>query len=159
MPVPGGPDPEDDVVLLDGVQVSALIDALGEHLPLPGRPRAAQEVLGKLDLVVLRHELRRRAHVALGQLVSAADQPRQLIQHALGPANVARFTLEDDLVPVGADANVELVFELLEVFVVVPEQGFDPLIRDGDLSKDGGGGYSCNSLKNKRIMPYFTIPA
>jgi hypothetical protein len=42
-------------------------------------------------------------------------------------------------VPVRADPNSELGFEMLEVLVVAAEQRFDILVWNGDLAYDGGG--------------------
>jgi len=47
---------------------------------------------------------------------------------------------------VGANADVEQRFEVLEILVVGSEKRLDPLVRDCDLSNDCGRRYWRNSL-------------
>ena len=103
----GRADAEDDVVLVDGVEILPLIDTLGDDLPLARRARrAAQEVVGQLDLLVLRDELRSRPHVALGQLVSAAQQRGELLQDTLGARHIGRLAFDNHLVSTRPGADV-----------------------------------------------------
>ena len=143
----GRTDPKDHVVLIDGIQVLALVDALGDDLALAGGARrAAQEVVGELDLVVLGHELRRRANIAFRQLVAAADQSRHLIEHALGARDVSGITLDNHLVPACPRADVEQRLEMFQVLVVAAEHRLNPLVRDRDFACDGGRRYGGNSF-------------
>ena len=129
LPVPAGPDAEDDVVLLDGVEVAALIDALGRHLAAARRPRgAAHEVVAQLDVAVLRHQLRGRLHVAVGNAVALLQEARQLAHGPLDADLVVRRTLDEQVAALGADAHAEGGFELAEVLVVGPEEGLDAIL-------------------------------
>jgi hypothetical protein len=46
----------------------------------------------------------------------------------------------------GTGADVELRFEMFEVLVIAAEERFDGFIRNRDLTGDGGGRNSANSL-------------
>ena len=128
----------------------AVIDAVGEsrsNADVFGELCArlgfidAEEPSGELDLLVLRDELGRRLHVALRKLVATAQQPRKLLQDALGAPDIGRFSFHDHLVPAGADPHVEQRFEVLQIFVVAPKQGLHAVIRDGDFPRGGNGRY------------------
>ena len=83
-------------------------------------------------------ELRRGLHVTLGELVAAAHQRGELVEHALGAGDVAGVPLDDQLVAARADPHVELRLEVLEVLVVAAEQRFGALVGHRDLANDGG---------------------
>ena len=62
----GRTDAEDDVVLVDRLQVAALVDALGRDLAFAGGDhRAAHQEVAQLDVAVVRHQLRGRLHFAV----------------------------------------------------------------------------------------------
>ena len=145
--MPAGPIPKTMSLRFDGVEVAALVDALRQHLPPARGPRrAAQEVVRELDAVVLGDQLRRRLHVSLAELVAAAHQRAELLEHPLGARHVRRLSLDDQLLAARPDADAELRFEVLEVLVVVAEQRFGALVGDLNLANDGGGGNRGNSL-------------
>ena len=142
----GRADAEHDVVLVDRVEIRRWLTLFGSTCRLPdGARRAAQEVVGELDLVVLRDELRGRPHVAFGQLVAAAQQPRKLLQYTLSARDVGRLALDDDLVAARPGADVEQRLEMLEVLVVAPEHRLNPVVGDSDFAGGGVDGMAITS--------------
>jgi hypothetical protein len=83
--------------------------------------------------------LRRRLHVALAQLVPLVHHRRQLPEHPLGPADIRRVAFDDDFLLIGADLDVELRLEQLEVLVKRAEQRLGPFFRQIDFSCGSGG--------------------
>jgi hypothetical protein len=134
------------------------------HLLLAGGTRgAAEEVVRQLDVLVLRDKLGGGLHVAFSELVTAANQPGQLIEHLFGAADVGRLPFENELVAVRANPDGELPFELFEVFVVGAVERFGPFIRDRNLAHDGGrrdGVTPCkiaDSSRDSSITPRFLL--
>jgi hypothetical protein len=109
LPVPAGPIPEHDVVLLDRIEIAALVRGLRGDTPLAGLPdlAALQEVLAEIDARILGDELRRGLDVAHRQRVALADERREL-RHELGDAaRVVGQALDDELVALCADGDVQ----------------------------------------------------
>ena len=102
-------------------------------------------------MLVLRHQLRRRPHVALGELVAAAEERGELLEDTLGPRHIGHVTLDDHLVPARTGADVEQRLEMLEVLVVAPEHRLDPIVGDRDFARGRGWRYGCNSLISLRL--------
>ena len=139
-------------MLVDGLEVAPLVDALGRDLPLAGRAgRAAQEVVGQLDAVVLRDELRRRLArhpwPACSRRASARRAGRAPARRArrrpASPSTMSSW-------PLVRMRTLNCDLEVLEVLVVGAEQRFDVLVRDGDLAHDGGGRYGVTPGQARR---------
>ncbi len=94
--------------------------------------QAVSFLIAKIDIVFLRDEIRRGAHVGVGQLVAVAHQRRQLIDDAVDLVEGRRVAFHQQVVALRPDADAEERFEVFEVLVVGAEQGFDPLFGDGD---------------------------
>src|SRR5262249_24654081 len=110
-----------------------------DDLPLPRGPRRrAEEVVAKLDRVVLRDQLRGRLHVPLGKAVASAHQGGKLVEDFFGAGDVGRFAFDNQVAAGRTDPYRELPFEVLEVFVVGAEQGFSSLSRDLNLAHRRG---------------------
>jgi hypothetical protein len=69
-----------------------------------------------------------------------------LIEHPLGLRHIPGVSFDHQVMAVGANADVEQRFEVLEILVVGSEKRLDPLVRDCDLSNDCGRRYWRNSL-------------
>ena len=109
------------------------LTVLGATRRLPaGRQAALEEMIPQIDQRVLRDEIGGRLHVGVRQLEAVAHQRRQLADHAVDLVEVGRFAFDEQIVPLGADADVEERLEVLEVLVVGAEQRLDPLFGDGD---------------------------
>ena len=107
-------------------------------------------MIAQIDGFVLRHEIRRRLHVGVRQLVAVAQQRRQLPDDALDLVEAGAVAVHEQLVALRADADVEERFEMFEVLVVRAEQGFDPLFGDGHAFHSVGGS-GCYLILLKRL--------
>jgi hypothetical protein len=132
-PGTGRPDAEHDVVLFDRFEVTSLHDRLRRDLAAPRRCQAAlQEVIAQIDRFILRDQCRGCFHICVRQLVAVAHQCRQLTDNSVDLLQTGRIAIYQQFVPVGADADVEERFEVLEVLVVGAEQRFNPFFGDGN---------------------------
>ena len=120
-------------MLIDRVEIPALIDGFRRDAPLAARREGALEkMISQVDRIVLRDQRRGGFDVGVRELVAVAHQRRQLTDHAVHFVEVGRLALDEQLVPLGADADVEERFEMFEVLVVGAKERFDPLFGDGD---------------------------
>ena len=76
----------------------------------------------------------------------------------LHPGDIRRLAADSELAPVGADADAELRFKVLEVLVVAAEQRLDVLVGNSDLANDGGGRYGVTPVGGPTVeLPvYYT---
>ena len=115
-------------MLLDRVQIPPLVDRLRRDPALAGGGEAAlEEMIAQVDERVLRDEIGGGLHVGVRQLQAVSHQRRELADDAVHLVEVGRFAFDEQIVPLGADADVEEGLEVLEVLVVGAEQGLDPL--------------------------------
>ena len=135
------PYPKDDVLVVDRLEVAALVHALGQNLLSAGLARraAAKEVVAKLHALVLCNELPRRLHVSARQLVTVAHERGELVEHALGPGDVGRGALDHQVVAVRTDRHTELRLERFEILVVGAEERFDALFGDRNPARRRSG--------------------
>ena len=89
-------------------------------------------MIAQVDGAVLRHQIRGGLDVGIRELVSVAQQRRQLTDDAIDFVEVGRVALHEQLVAMRPDADVEERFEMFEVLVVGTKQRFNPLSGDGD---------------------------
>ena len=101
--------------------------------PLPRRRQAAfEKVIAQIDIVFLRDEIGGSAHVGVRQLVAVSHERRQLSHHAIDVFRAGSVAVHEELVALGADADVEQRFEVFEVLVVGAKQRLDAFFGNGD---------------------------
>ena len=95
-------------MLLDGVQIAALVRRLGRDAALPRLAElpALQEVLAQIDIRIFGNQLSGGLDVAHGDVVPLFDEPRQLLDELRDAGGVVRFALDDELVALGPDPDV-----------------------------------------------------
>jgi len=96
--------------------------------------RALQEVLLQFHVRVVRHQLGGRLDVAASETVPAPEQRAELLEHALGPRDLLRPALDDDVVPDRLEAHLERRFEVSQVFVERSVQSLNALVGHCDAS-------------------------
>ena len=138
MPVPAGP--RDPSRALDGVAYRRWLTAGRDGRC--GRRQAALRNVAQVDERVLRDEIGGGLHVGVRQLQAVSHQRRELADDAVHLVEVGRFAFDEQIVPLGADPDVEEGLEVLEVLVVGAEQGLDPLFGDGDALHQFNSGFS-----------------
>jgi hypothetical protein len=118
---------EHNVVLFDGVEVAPLIDRFGRNTFAPGlRLRALEEVLAKIDVRLVGHELCGGLHVPIGDAIPLLHQRAELSEERFHLGDLGRRAVHDHIVALRAKADAELRLEVLEVLVVGAEKRFDP---------------------------------
>jgi len=89
-------------------------------------------MIAEVDRRILRNEIPGRLHIRIRQLEAVAHQRGELSDDAVDFVEVRRLSFDEQIVPLGADADVEQRLEVFEVLVVGAEQRLDPLFGDGN---------------------------
>src|SRR5207245_4052344 len=121
----GGPDPEDDVVLADRVDVRLLVETLGRDGTVPVRDiDGVEEDVLEVRVRVREQHLARLLHVLEPQRILALDQLGQASQQFLGERDLRRLTGDEEDVPALSDMDPEPLLDQLEV--LAPPAGERP---------------------------------
>ena len=120
----GRADAKDDVVLVDGVEIAALVRGLRRDAALAGGADLSvfEEVIAEIDVGVFGDELRGGLHVFVRDGVAFLHQAAQLFDEARDARGAAGIAFDHELMALGADADVEEGFELAQVVVVRAEK-------------------------------------
>ena len=116
--------PNHDVEFLDRLDVGFLRGRLGDDEPfLGGDGNRAEEKIFEGGIVLSARDLEREGHVLRLQLVALGRQGRQLGQNLLGPPDGLSRAFQRQLVPACRHPHPEIIFDHLEVEIVMAEQG------------------------------------
>jgi hypothetical protein len=83
-------------------------------------------------------QLRRILDLALGQGVAVGNQPADLLDESRDPGGVLGIAFDEQLMALGADADVQQGLEVSQVVVVGPEERGEPVLVDGNAARGDG---------------------
>ena len=122
----GGANAEDHVVLFDGFQIAALVDALGLDRALAkGALLAGFGQTAQGGCPVGGQDANHGAQISVDEAVSVAQQVLIVGKHLLDPADVAGRAGDLDGVGAQVDGDIQTIFQQAQVFVAGTKQGFD----------------------------------
>ena len=148
----GRPDAKHDVVLVDGVEIAALVRGLRRDAAFAGSADLSvfEEMIAEIDVGVFGDQLSGGLHVFVRDGVAFLHQAAQLFDEARHARRAAGIAFHHELMPLGADADVEEGFELAQVVVVGPEKRGHTCFRYRHLAHRRGA-YSRISLRYKQL--------
>jgi hypothetical protein len=77
-------------------------------------------------------------HVALRERVALGDQAADLLDEAGDTGGVLGFSVDEQIMTLGTDADVQQAFEVSQVVVVGPEKRGEPVLVDGYAARGSG---------------------
>ena len=144
----GRPDPEDDGVGVDGVDVALLVERLGPDRLAAARQDVQGEHLGRRLVAGADQHGDAVAHHLRRQRLAAGHDRDQFGDHPLGERDVGRLTREGDGVAAHMQVGVQGAFQGAQVFVCRTQQAHDEIGRNVDTAANlsvGLQGPSCVS--------------
>jgi len=126
--------------MVDGFEVAALVGRLGHDAPaarLAELP-ALQEVFAQIHVRIRRDELGGILDLTLRERVPFGDEAANLLDEPRDRAGVVGLALDEQVVPLGANADVQQAFEVSQVVVVGPEDRGQAVLGDGNAASGDG---------------------
>ena len=122
LPVPAGPIAEDHVVLLDGFQVSALVNTLGLHGALAeGALLACFDKTAQRRRRVGGQDPDHRSEVPINKGDAGTNQVLVIGKDLLGASHIAGRSLYFDGIDLHSNGNVQAIFQQTQVFISCAE--------------------------------------
>ena len=113
-------------MLLNRIQIAALVDALGLHLALAERALAAGfGEPAQTGAGIGGHHAQQGAEIAVVELVAGALQVVEVGKHLFGARDVARRAFNLDRIGLQVDGYAESILHQVQVFIAGAKQGFD----------------------------------
>ena len=144
----GRPDPEDDGVGVDGVDVALLVERLGPDRLAAARQDVQGEHLGRRLVAGADQHGDAVAHHLRRQRLAAGHDGDQLGDHPLGERDVGRFAREGDGIAAHMQVGAQYPFEGAQILVCRTQQAHDEIRRNVDAAANlsvGLQGPSCVS--------------